>query len=199
MCLLWTPPGLCYMSSFLYLAFTGGQFWPWGIVVACVCPPVRPSDRPSVRSHFELVSWPRHKLPPMEFRISKFGSKMHLSTVKVPIVGDGAGSSVSSLISNLLFSTKMCVPYSFASFCIYLVRLPPVSVPHPALLRTHTDSYARGQAPSWTVKQSTFISWWDHWSSASLDSSVNHRNNSKTASVSLYFVRLSKWENQRHC
>ena len=71
----------------------------------------------------------------------------------------------------------------------------------------------------WTDKHSTVISWWDHWSSANIDSAigtgfykllsvfallytllmsklyvptfVNHRNNSKTASVSLYFVWLS--------
>ena len=73
----------------------------------------------------------------------------------------------------------------------------------------------------WTVKQSTIISWWDHRSSASLDSAIgtgfyklllvfaisytlcmpkfymptliNHRNNSKTAPISLYFVRPSGW------
>ena len=29
--------------------------------------------------------------------------------------------------------------------------------------------------PPWTVKQSTFISWWDHWSSTSLDSAMGTR------------------------
>ena len=45
--------------------------------------------------------------------------------------------------SNLLFSTKLCVSYSFASFCMYLVKPSPVSVPHPTWLRRYTDSYAR--------------------------------------------------------
>ena len=73
------------------------------------------------------------------------------------------------------------------------------------------------RVPPWTVKQSTFISWWDHWSSASLDSTIgtgfyklllvfaisytlhlskfymptliNHRNNSRKAPIGLYFVR----------
>ena len=75
------------------------------------------------------------------------------------------------------------------------------------------------RVPSWTMKQSSFISWWDPWSSASLDSSTgtgcynllsvfailytphmpkfymatcgNHRNNSRTALISLFFKRLS--------
>ena len=77
-------------------------------------------------------------------------TKMHLGTVKVPIdLGiDWSWSSVSFLKSDVLYSTKCCVSYSFASFCIYLVRPWPVSVPHPTWLRTYTDSYARGQGPA---------------------------------------------------
>ena len=118
---------------------------------------------------------PRHRSPLIKVRISKFGPKMHLSTVKVSMgFGiDWAWSSVSFLISDLLFSTKLCVSYSFASFCIYLVRPSPVSVPHPTWLCTYTDYYARGQGSPWTMKQSTFISWWDHWSLASLDLAIS--------------------------
>ena len=36
----------------------------------------------------------------------------------------------------------------FVSFCIYLVRPSPLSVPHPTWLRTYTDSYACGQGPA---------------------------------------------------
>ena len=91
---------------------------------------------------------PGDKSIPHGVRLSTFGSKMHLSTVKVPIdFGiDWSWSSVSFLTSNLLYSTKFCVSYSFASFCIYLVRPWPVSVPHPTRLRT--ESYARGQGPA---------------------------------------------------
>ena len=90
---------------------------------------------------------PRDKSAPIEVRIRP---QMHLSTVKVPIDfgRDWPWSSVSFFISNLLFSTKFCVSYSFASCCIYLMRSSPVSVPHPTWLRTYTDSYARGQGPT---------------------------------------------------
>ena len=169
---------------------------------------------------------------PNKVRLSKFGPKMHLSTVKVPIdFGiDWSWSSVSFLTSNLLYSTKYCVSLIFASFCIYLVRPSPLSVPHPTWLRTYTDSYACGQGPAMDREtvylyilvrplEFTFISWWDHWSSASLASAIgtgfyklllvfamsytlrlskfymptliNHRNNSKKAPISLYFVRPS--------
>ena len=70
--------------------------------------------------------------PLIEIRISKFGPKMHLSTVKVPIAFglDWPWSSVSFLISNLVFSSKLCVSCSFASVCIYLVRPSPVNAAH---------------------------------------------------------------------
>ena len=34
-----------YIELLKRLIFTRGQFWPPGIVVACVCPSVRPSVR----------------------------------------------------------------------------------------------------------------------------------------------------------
>ena len=37
---------------------------------------------------------------------------------------------------------------NICSFCIYLVRPSPLSVPHPTWLRTYTDSYACGQSPA---------------------------------------------------
>ena len=119
-----------------------------------------------------LSMWvcPCDKSPPIEVSISKFGPKMHLRTVKVPIdFGlDWTWSSVSFLISNLCFSTKLCVSYSFASVCIYLVRPSPVNAPHFTRHCTYRDSYMHvDRVPPWTVKQSSFISWWDHRSSMS--------------------------------
>ena len=135
------------------IIFTRGQFWPSGIVVACVCVYVCVSvnhelvraiihqpfklgssnldqrcKRPWLRAllfsgtidlafkvklNFKvkiypiLSMWvcPCNKSPLIEVSISKFGPKMHLSTVKVPIdFGlDWLWSSVSFLISNLCF------------------------------------------------------------------------------------------------
>ena len=113
---------------------------------------------------------PCDKSPPIEVSISKFGPKMHLSTVKIPIdFGlDWPWSSVSFLISNLCFFTKLCVSYSFASVCIYLVRPSPVNAPHSTGHHTYADSsmYVEG-VPPWTVKQSSFIYLCDHRSSMS--------------------------------
>ena len=95
---------------------------------------------------------------------------MHLSTVKVLIdFGiDLASSSVAFSISNLVFSTKLCISYSFASVCIYSVRPSPVNAPYSTGHRTYTDSYMHvDRVPPGTVKQSSFISWWDHQSSMS--------------------------------
>ena len=93
---------------------------------------------------------PGDKSIPDKVRLSKFGPKKHLSTVKVPIDFeiDWSWSSVSFLTSNMLYSTKFWVSEIFASFCIYLVRPSPLSVPHPTWLRIYTDSYALGQGPA---------------------------------------------------
>ena len=151
---------------------TRGQFWPPGIVVACVCPCVRPSVRTSVtnfvraithhpfelgspnlvqrckrpnlvqrckrpwlRSLFLWDNWPWssrsnwtpkskftpfwacpcHNSPPIIVTISKFGTKMHLSTVQIPTnFGlDWNCSSIQFLISNPdqieLFMYIICV------------------------------------------------------------------------------------------
>ena len=99
-----------------------------------------------------LILWVclRDKSPLIEVRISKIGPKMHPNTVKVPndFGIDWPRSSILLLVSKQLFFSKLCVSYSFASFCIYLVRPSPVSVPHPTWLCTYTDSYECGQGPT---------------------------------------------------
>ena len=148
---------------------------------------------------------------------------MHLSTVKVPI-DFGIGwprSLVLFLISNQLSFSKLCVSYSFESFCTYLVRSSPLSVPHPTWLRIYTDSYACGQGPAMDCEtvylhilvrplefsQPRLGNW--HWIlQAAIGfchiihashveiwyANINQPpNNSKTAPISLYFVRLSSW------
>ena len=99
---------------------------------------------------FHCLSSGNSHFYPRPVRLSKFGPKMHLSTVKVPIDFRivWSWSSVSFLTSNLLYSIKFCVSKIFASFCIYSVRPSPLSLLHPTWLRTCTDSYACGQGPA---------------------------------------------------
>ena len=145
---------------------------------------------------------------------------MHLSTVKVPIdFGiDWPRSSVLSLISDQLFISKLCISYSFASICIYLMRPSPVSVPHLTWLRIYTDSYACRQVP--VMDHETVYLYilvrplefsqprFGHWqwilqaaigfailymlliSKFYMPTLINHRNSSKTVPISLYFVHI---------
>ena len=161
---------------------------------------------------------PRLKSPLIEVRISKFGPKMHLSTVTVPIdVGiDWPWSSVSSLISNLFFSTKLCVSYSFCvGLCIFSETIANECSTFHMAPHINGFLYARGQGGAMDVKQSSNKSSWDHRSPASprlgdlqwiLQAGVgfrqiirtsytdilyynigNHRNNCKTSYICLYF------------
>ena len=63
--------------------FTRGQFWPSGIVVACVCLSVCVSVCVCVRQPWAC---PRHKSPRVQARTTKFGQKVQNNLVKVPIV-----------------------------------------------------------------------------------------------------------------
>ena len=88
----------------------------------------------------EGQNWPRVRITPFwdcEFvhvishhwlKDFQIWTKMHLSTVRIPIdFGiDWPRSSVVFLISNQLFFCKLHVSYSFASFCIYLVMTSPL-------------------------------------------------------------------------
>ena len=145
-----------------------------------------------------------------------------LTKVPIDFGIDWSWSSVSFLISNLLFTTKLCVSYSFTSFCIYLVRTSPVSVLHPTWPRTYTDSYARGQCLAMdreTVYFEILVrplefghprrgDW--HWV---LQAAIGFRpiicashidilyanirqspKHHKTASISLYFVPIATWD-----
>ena len=118
-----------------------------------------------VKIYPSLSLWvaPRHKSPQIIVRISKFGPTMHFSTVKVPIdFGiDWASSSVLFSISNLLFSTTLCISYSFASVCIqWDHRQWMLHIPHGTAhiwILMHA-----GRVAPWTMTQPSFISWWDH-------------------------------------
>ena len=58
-----------------FLVFTRGQFWPSGIVVACVCPCGRQSR-----------ACPRDNLSLIPARITKFEPDMQNNLVNIPIV-----------------------------------------------------------------------------------------------------------------
>ena len=67
------------MPLFAHFFFTRGQFWPSGIVVACVCVCV-------CLSVCQSLACPRNNSGPVQARIAKFGPKIQKTLVKVPIV-----------------------------------------------------------------------------------------------------------------
>ena len=96
-------------SRFWGVFFTRGQFWPPGIVVACVCPSVRRSVRHQV--------CPRDNSSPVQARITKFGPKMQNTLVKVPIVlgGNRPWPSRSTLRSKSKFAPFWACPHRNSS------------------------------------------------------------------------------------
>ena len=84
-----------------YIIFTRGQFWPSGIVVACVCLSMCVSVCVCVR---QPRACPRHKSSHLQARITKFGQKVQKNLVKVPIVFGGNGHWPSR--SNLTWKAK---------------------------------------------------------------------------------------------
>ena len=75
-----------YPNNPVFSIFTRGQFWPSGIVVACVCLSVCVSVCVCVR---QPRACPRHKSPRVQARTTKFGQKVQNNLVKVPIVLGG--------------------------------------------------------------------------------------------------------------
>ena len=99
----------CFSSKFIFDLkcvqvksnhfLTRGQFWPLGIVVACVCPCVRVFV-------YQSLACPRDNLGPVQARIPKFGPKIQKTLVKVPIVlgGNWPWPSRSNLTSKSEFT-----------------------------------------------------------------------------------------------
>ena len=69
-----------------FYIFTRGQFWPSGIVVACVCLSVCVSVCVCVR---QPRAYPDHKSPHVQARTTKFGQKVQKNLVEVPIILGG--------------------------------------------------------------------------------------------------------------
>ena len=91
------------------LVFTRGQFWPSGIVIACVCVCVRVCVCQTV---CQSLACPLDNLGPVQARIAKFGPKMQKTLVKVPIVWGGNWSwpSRSNLTSKSEFTPFWACP-----------------------------------------------------------------------------------------
>ena len=80
--------------------FAPGQFWPSGIVVACVCLCV-----------YQSLACPRDKLGPVQARITKFGPNMQKTLVKVPIVLGGNWPSRSNFTWKSEFTPFWVCPH----------------------------------------------------------------------------------------
>ena len=95
--------------TILSLIFTRGQFWPSGIVVACVCVCVCLSVCLSV---CQSLACPRDNSGPVQARIAKFEPKMQKTLVKVPIVlgGNRPWTSRSNLTSKSEFTSFWACP-----------------------------------------------------------------------------------------
>ena len=133
--------------------------WPWTLR----------SNRTYKSTFTPFWACPCDKSPPIEVSVSKFGPKMHPSTVKflIDFGLDWPWCSVSFLISNLFILPKFASHYSFASF-LYIFSETIASAAHSTWHRTYTDSFMHADSVApWTVKQSSFISWLDHRSSMS--------------------------------
>ena len=91
------------------IIFTRGQFWPSGIVVACVCLSVCASVCVCVRQPWAC---PCHKSPRVQARTTKFGQKVQNNLVKVPIVfgGDCPWPSRSNLTWKAKFTPFWACP-----------------------------------------------------------------------------------------
>ena len=102
-----------FVLFFIYLeifsVFTRGQFWPSGIVVACVCLSVCVSVCVCVR---QPRACPRHKSRRVQARTTKFGQKVQNNLVKVPIVlgGDWPWPSRSNLTWKAKFTPFWACP-----------------------------------------------------------------------------------------
>ena len=99
-------------THILFEFYYRGQFWPSGIVIACVC--VCPCPwvcQPVCQS----IACPRDNSGPVQARIAKFGTKTQKTLVKVPIVlgGNWPWPSRSNLTYKLEFTPFWVCPHHY--------------------------------------------------------------------------------------
>ena len=94
------------------MIFTRGQFWPPGIVVACVCVCV-----------YQSLACPHDNSSPVQARITKFGPEKQNTLVKFPIVlgGNWPWPSRSNLTSNSRLTPFWACPNHYSP--LILVRI----------------------------------------------------------------------------
>ena len=115
----------------------------------------------------------RDKSPPIKVIISKFRQKWILALLRSLLI-----FALINLVFSFIFNLKpvflpniasliqLChLVYIWWDYCQWVMHIPHGSA--HILIVMHTE-----RVPPWTVKQSCFISLWDHWGSASLDSAT---------------------------
>ena len=96
------------ISKIKQTIFTRGQFWPSGIVIACVCGSV---------CVYQSRACPHDNSSPIQTRITKFGPKMQNTLVWVPIVlgDDRPWSSRSNSTRKSNFTSFWACPHHYSS------------------------------------------------------------------------------------
>ena len=108
-----------------FMFFTRGQFWPSGIVIACVCVCVSVCVCQSV---CQSLACPRDNLGPVQARIAKCGPKMQKTLVKVPIVlgGNWPWLSRSNLTSKSEFTPFWaCLDHNSSPIQVRITKFGP--------------------------------------------------------------------------
>ena len=90
--------------------FTRGQFWPSGIVIACVCVSVRVSECLCV---YQSLACPHDNSSAVKAKITKLGSEMQNTLLKMPIIfgGDRLWPSSSNLTLKSNFTSFWACPH----------------------------------------------------------------------------------------
>ena len=98
--------GVAQIYTPFFNIFTRGQFWPSGIVIACVCVSVCPCV-------YQSLACPHDNSSAGQARITKFGSEIQSTLVKMPIVfgGDHPWHSRSNLTWKSNFTSFWACPH----------------------------------------------------------------------------------------
>ena len=118
----WKKYSIVFVSSWV---FTRGQFWPSGVVVACVCVSVCSCVHVCV---CQSRACPHDNSPLVQVRITKFGTKVQKTLVKVPIVfgDDRTWPSRSSLTWKSNFTSFWaCPPHNSSAVQARITKFGP--------------------------------------------------------------------------